>query len=100
MIIRDTVAIKSVGIYFKKENIELLGIKNNLEKQIKELEKQFIGIESIEIINKFEQIIKDLKLYIDNLNYYGEFFINLSNHDTDVISKTKKDLLNIGVINE
>ncbi len=98
MVIRDTTAIKSVGTYFKKESDELQELKSNLIKQIKEVEEQYTGSESINIIEKLEGIINDLNLYTENLNYYGEFMINLANHDVEVIAKTKKNLLNIGEI--
>lgn len=96
MIVRDTKAIKSVGIYLKKESDELQELKTNLIKQIKELEHHFIGADSVDIINKLENIINDLKEYTDNLNNYGEFMISLANHDMEVIAKTKKNLLNMG----
>ena len=100
MVTRDIVAIKSVGVYFKKQREELEEIKNNLINTIKEIESQFIGKDSNNIINKLESIIKDLNHYLENINYYGEFMISLANHDTEVISKTKKNLLNIGASNE
>ena len=100
MVTRDIVAIKSVGVYFKKQREELEEIKNNLTSIIKEIENQFIGKDSNNIINKLESIIKDLNYYLENINYYGEFMISLANHDTEVISKTKKNLLNIGASNE
>ena len=98
MIVRDTVAIKSVGTYFKKESDELQELKTSLIKQIKEVEDEFKSKEAIDIINNLEKIINDLKMYTENLKYYGEFMINLSNHDSEVITKTKKNLLNIGEI--
>ena len=96
MIVRDTVAIKSVGTYFKKESNELEDLKEKLTKLIREIEEQFKGIEAVDIINKLESIINDLNLYIENINYYGDFMISIANHDIDVIAKTKKNLLNIG----
>lgn len=98
MIIRDTTAIKSVGTYLKKESEELQDLKKNLVKQIKEVEQEYTGSDSINIISKLENIITDLNLYLENINYYGEFMINLANHDIEVITKTKKNLLNIGEI--
>lgn len=100
MVTRDIVAIKSVGVYFKKQSEELEEIKNNLTNIIKEIENQFIGKDSGNIINKLESIIKELNLYLENINYYGNFMVELANHDTEIISKTKKNLLNIGVNNE
>ena len=98
MIVRDTVAIKSVGTYFKKESDELQELKTSLIKQIKEVEDEFKSEEAIDIINNLEKIINDLKMYTENLKYYGEFMINLDNHDSEVITKNKKNLLNIGEI--
>lgn len=98
MIVRDTLAIKSVGTYLKKQSDELQEVKTNLIKQIKEVEDEFKSLEANDIINKLESIINDLKLYTQNLNYFGEFMINLANHDLEVITKTKKNLLNIGEI--
>ena len=98
MIVRDTVAIKSVGTYLKKQSEELQEVKTSLIKQIKEIEDEFKSKEANNIISKLESIINDLKYYTENLNYYGEFMINLANHDLEVTTKTKKNLLNIGEI--
>ena len=100
MIIRDTVAIKSVGAYFIKESTELQELKTNIIKQIKEIESQFKGEGANDIIENLESFVNDLSLYLDNINYYGDFMVSLANHDTEIISKTKKDLLNIGAENE
>ena len=100
MIIRDTVAIKNVGVYLKKESEELLELKTNISKQIREIEEQFKGIDAKNVVNNLERIIYDLNLYIENINYYGDFMVDLANHDTEVITKIKKNLLNIGDVNE
>lgn len=98
MIIRDTVAIKSVGTYLKKETSEINELKSNLTRQIREIEEQFKGIDATNIINKLESIINDLNMYVENINYYGDFMISLANHDADVISETRKKILNAGDI--
>ena len=100
MIIRDTVAIKSVGSYFIKQSDELINLKKTLEKQIREIEEQFIGRDSKKIILKLESALNDLNLYINNLNYYGEFMVSLAEHDYEVLVKTKKNLMNVGVLDE
>ena len=100
MIIRDTVAIKSVGTYFKKQSDEISKLKVNLIKQIKNIENQYKGVDAINIINKLETIINDLNMYVENLNYYGEFMISLANHDSEILSETRKKIINIGVFNE
>ena len=98
MVVRDIVAIKSVGTYYKKESEELQEVKTNLINVLKEIEDDFKGRDAKNVVKKIESIINDLNLYVENINYYGDFMISLANHDTDLVSKTRKDLLNTGVL--
>ena len=100
MIIRDTTAIKSVGVYFKKASEELLEIKNKLEKSINKITDCYQSAEADVIKDKLLSNINDLSNYIENLNYYSNTFITSAENDKEVSLKTKNNLVSIGDSNE
>ena len=89
---RDPVAIGNVGSYTEKMSQELTAAVTKLIQDINSISESYKGVDADVEIAKFTETAKKIDTVIRNLDYYGKYMQNVSDHDRDNLDRTVKKL--------
>lgn len=91
-IVRDPIAIYSVGEYIKEQNELLQNKQKEIAMHVNDILVNYQGRDAEMIVSSFLKEIKKLDKVIANLEYFSEYMKSLSTYDTDNLNNTKKKL--------
>ena len=89
---RDPVSINSVGLYMQSQSDELKQLKSVFEEHVKNILNNYNGVDAKIIVSKFLESAAKLNSLIQNLDYYANYMVKISSHDSDNLNNTKRKL--------